>query len=135
MKFNFNFTVTARCTKIENRITTENNYSTTESIPEKIDIDLSFNEEDCENLLFKMTSYNFILNGYKVLFKFGNMMNFQCIILCKDKDSYIVTNSNQLINDVLEGYIRLRSMQKISDIMEFDFNTALDFSNIDDEIK
>ena len=54
--------------------------------------------------------------------------NYLAIILVPlDDDSYIVKNPHQLILDVLEGYIKLTTLEKIGDIIDFDFEAGLDF--------
>ena len=39
---------------------------------------------------------------------------------------YIISNHNQVLNHIHDGYIRLKVMDKLNDIMSFDFKAALD---------
>ena len=56
--------------------------------------------------------------------------------MCKDtKKIYIVRNSRQLIEDVEKGYKYLITMDKMADILEYDFKAALDMSQVEDQFE
>jgi hypothetical protein len=57
------------------------------------------------------------------------------IILYKDDYVYIITNLVQTLSKIHEGYFRLISMNKINDIMEFDFNIPEDNDEIHEEFE
>ena len=118
MKMNTTFTVIARGVDMHN----------TEGLHE--DIELTFDRSSCEKLLLRFVPCNcFLLNNqYKMVIKYNNMHELLGLIIIDNKNnkSYIVKNLSQLLYDVLDGYKRLVIMDKVSDIMEFDFKTGID---------
>ena len=118
MKMNTTFTVIARGVDMHN----------TEALHE--DIELTFDRSSCEKLLLRFVPYNcFLLNNqYKMVIKFNNMHELIGLIIIDNENnkSYIVKNLSQLLYDVLDGYKRLVIMDKVSDIMEFDFKAGID---------
>ena len=118
MKMNTTFTVIARGVDMYN----------TEALHE--DIELTFDRPSCEKLLLRFVPYNcFLLNNqYKMVIKFNNMHELIGLIIIDNENnkSYIVKNLSQLLYDVLDGYKRLVIMDKVSDIMEFDFKAGID---------
>ena len=127
MKMNFLFTVIARCKKID-RSVSESNF-----VDEKEDIELNFDIEKAGRFLFRFYNHAFNIGEYKILFKTSENGDLQGISLFKGDCIYIILNINQVINDVLKGYNYLVTMNKVVDIMEFDFNAAIDTSGIDEE--
>ena len=118
MKMNTTFTVIARGIDMHN----------TEALHE--DIELTFDRSSCEKLLLRFVPCNcFLLNNqYKMVIKFNNMHELIGLIIIDNENnkSYIVKNLSQLLYDVLDGYKRLVIMDKVSDIMEFDFKAGID---------
>ena len=118
MKMNTTFTVIARGVDMYN----------TEALHE--DIELTFDRSSCEKLLLRFVPCNcFLLNNqYKMVIKFNNMHELIGLIIIDNENnkSYIVKNLSQLLYDVLDGYKRLVIMDKVSDIMEFDFKAGID---------
>ena len=118
MKMNTTFTVIARGVDMHN----------TEALHE--DIELTFDRSSCEKLLLRFVPCNcFLLNNqYKMVIKFNNMHELIGLIIIDNENnkSYIVKNLSQLLYDVLDGYKRLVIMDKVSDIMEFDFKAGID---------
>ena len=118
MKMNTTFTVIARGVDMHN----------TEALHE--DIELTFDRHSCEKLLLRFVPCNcFLLNNqYKMVIKFNNMHELIGLIIIDNENnkSYIVKNLSQLLYDVLDGYKRLVIMDKVSDIMEFDFKAGID---------
>ena len=118
MKMNTTFNVIARGVDMHN----------TEALHE--DIELTFDRSSCEKLLLRFVPYNcFLLNNqYKMVIKFNNMHELIGLIIIDNENnkSYIVKNLSQLLYDVLDGYKRLVIMDKVSDIMEFDFKAGID---------
>ena len=80
--------------------------------------------------MLRFVPYNcFLLNNqYKMVIKFNNMHELIGLIIIDNENnkSYIVKNLSQLLYDVLDGYKRLVIMDKVSDIMEFDFKAGID---------
>ncbi len=127
MRMNFIFTVIARCKKFDR------NRSESDFVDEKEDIELSFDLEKAARFLFRFYSHAFNIGEYKILFKTSENGELQGISLFQGDYIYLVLNTNQVINDVLKGYNYLITMNKVVDIMEFDFDAAIDNSNIDEE--
>ena len=125
MKMNTTFTVIARGVDIYNA----------EALHE--DIELTFNRRSCEKLLLRFVPCNcFLLNNqYKMVIKFNNMHELIGLIIIDNENnkSYIVKNLSQLLYDVLDGYKRLVIMDKVSDIMEFDFKAGIELQTETEE--
>lgn len=49
------------------------------------------------------------------------------LLALKDNDIFIIKNPHQLLKDVLEGYTKLIALNKISSIIDFDFEAGLEF--------
>ena len=59
-------------------------------------------------------------------------------MVLKDQDGkiYICTNFKQVLSDVHDGYLRIKTFDKLVDIMEFDFKAGIDLQNpIEDEFE
>ena len=134
MKINFNFDVIARCKVYHG--------DSNESL-ETEDISLSFNLEKAADFLFKFGSNSFMFDEYKAWFKYDNNGHLSGFVLTKPRlvgdnggYTYICTNFKQVLNDVHEGYIRLQMLDKITDIMEFDFKAGIELQNpVEDEFE
>lgn len=120
MEFATHFSIVARCKKFNKNF---------ESDPVTEDITLKFNQLTAASILFKFGPDAFALEDYKVLLKYNNKHNLACITLHKDDYMYIISNHNQVLNDIHDGYIRLIVMDKLNDIMGFDFKAAVDVIN------
>ena len=118
MKMNTTFNVIARGIDMHN----------TEALHE--DIELTFDRSSCEKLLLRFVPCNcFLLNNqYKMVIKYNNMHELLGLIIIDNKNnkSYIVKNLSQLLYNVLDGYKRLVIIDKVSDVMEFDFKAGID---------
>ena len=130
MKMNFSFSVIARCKKFETGVDITPN---TQS--EKVDVELHFDMERAMRFLFRFFEPGLMIDDYKVILKNNMTGNFECIALFKDEYTYIVLNENQVINDVIKGYNYLVTMNKVTDILDFDFNAALEFQQKDYEVE
>lgn len=51
------------------------------------------------------------------------------LLVLEDNDTFIVKNPHQLIKDSLEGYVKLTTLDKISSIIDFDFDAGLEFQD------
>ena len=130
MKMNFLFSVIARCKKFETGI-----YITPNTPSEKVDVELHFDMERAMRFLFRFFEPGLMIDDYKVILKNNMTGKFECIALFKDEYTYIVLNENQVINDVIKGYNYLVTMNKVTDILDFDFNAALEFQQKDYEVE
>ena len=130
MKMNFSFSVIARCKKFETGVNI-----TPDMQSEKVDVELHFDMERAMRLLFRFFEPGLMIDDYKVILKNNMTGNFECIALFKDEYTYIVLNENQVINDIIKGYNYLVTMNKVTDILDFDFNAALEFQQNDDEVE
>ena len=115
MDLNIDINVIARCRVFMNG-SAENEY--------KEDVELTFNANSAEKFLFRFYEPTLTVDGFKLMFKYNNRGTVEGIILYKENSTYIVTNPNQLINEVLKGYYQIKSLYTISDIMSFDFEAA-----------
>ena len=104
-------------------------------------LELSLDKESAEKFLFRFYNPTFNIGDYKFIFNYDNMHEFKYLsIVHTNKDEqencfYVVTNINQLVSDILEGYMQICSMEKVANIVEFDFECALeDISTIEEEM-
>ena len=95
---------------------------------EKVDLEFELDEKLAGNFLFRFAPSIFKLNDYNVAIS-------KSIILTKDNYVYIVNNTVKLLSDIHEGYFRIISMNKLNDIMEFDFNIPEDNDVIHEEFE
>ena len=122
MRLNFSFTVTARIAEIND----------TNSIT-KEDIELEFDIPRCEAFLMRFYE-EIIVDNYKIKFTYTDSHQVSAIYLqdVHTKTIYVVVNAKQVFMDVKKGYRYLVVMDKMADIMEFDFNAALEFQDQQD---
>ena len=130
MKMNFSFSVIARCKKFETGVDITPNIQS-----EKVDVELHFDIERAMRFFFRFFEPGLMIDDYKVILKNNMTGNFECIALFKDEYTYIVLNENQVINDVIKGYNYLVAMNKVTDILDFDFNAALEFQQNNNEVE
>lgn len=122
MRMNFSFTVTARLVAMNN-------------ISDKLDstdIELEFDITRAETFLFRFNNGELLIDEYAILFRYDESGRIKGIYAKKDKDLYLITNSNQLVEEVIKGYQYLINMDKLSDILEFDFKKAIDAQDLAD---
>ena len=130
MKMNFSFSVIARCKKFETGVNI-----TPDMQSEKVDVELHFDMERAMRFLFRFFEPGLMIDDYKVILKNNMTGNFEYIALFKDEYTYIVLNENQVINDIIKGYNYLVTMNKVTDILDFDFNAALEFQQNNNEVE
>lgn len=121
MKFNMNFTIKIKCDhyrKID-----------TELIEKDIELELNIDKEIASNIIFRFTPPIFNIGKYNVVMKTNDLGILKMIFLNTNDEVFIITNINQFMADVVEGYIRIRTTEKITSIMEFDFETSLQDSD------
>jgi len=102
---------------------------------EKLELEFDLDEKMAGNFLFKFSPSMFEMGEYKVGIRFDQFFKMINIILTKDDNVYIVTNMVELLSKIHEGYFRIISMQKLNDIMEFDFNLQEDYDEIHEEFE
>ena len=130
MKMNFLFSVIARCKRFEAGVDITPNTPS-----EKVDVELHFDMERAMRFLFRFFEPGLMIDDYKVILKNNISGKFEYIALFKDEYTYLVLNENQVINDVIKGYNYLVTMDKVTDILDFDFNAALEFQQKDYEVE
>ena len=130
MKMNFLFSVIARCKRFEAGVDITPNTPS-----EKVDVELHFDMEKAMRFLFRFFEPGLMIDDYKVILKNNMSGKFEYIALFKDEYTYLVLNENQVINDVIKGYNYLATMDKVTDILDFDFNAALEFQQNNDEVE
>ena len=89
------------------------------------DEEFSINETEAENFLFCFTAKHFKVNEYyvKIIYHEDHTLIY---LEDEDKTTWIVMNRGQVFNDILNGYLMLRTMDKFSSIINFDYEAALD---------
>lgn len=120
----FKFSVTARCHKYSNNSIINDGNDWNHYDVE--DIILDFDHDLALKFISRFVPPNLKINEYKVQFKCDN--NYQVVgLVLHDKDNmYICTNWHQVANDVLKGFLQISTLDKIVDIMEFDFKAGID---------
>jgi len=116
MRMNFSFTVTARLVPMN-------------TDEDKFDIELEFDQSRTEAFLFRFSTAELLFDDYIIMFKYDESFRVNAIY-ARHKEHrdklYLVTNSNQVVNDVIRGYNYLISMDRMADLLEFDFKKAID---------
>ena len=102
---------------------------------EKMDLKFKLSEKEAGYFLFKFYPGYFELEGYKVGISFDETNKMKNIVFRKDDNIYVVTDIVQVLSKIHEGYFRLITMNKINDIMEFDFNIPEDNDEIHEEFE
>ena len=127
MKLNITFDITLHCDHFKKCSNQE-----FEKLSSVYNIDLNLTKEEAYNFIFRNGTNNFKVGEYTVNIHQEDTIG---IALIRDNNVYIVTNVKEVINDIIEGYIRIRTTEKLSSIMEFDFETCYkeDDSGIIDE--
>lgn len=120
MKMNLGFTVIANCSVAIDEIGQINH--------EKKEIELSFDIESAQKFIMRIGPDIFDLNDkIKIRFLRKDDVISTLLLIVKDDCSYIVTNHEQLLRDVHEGYLKIQALDKISTILDFDFEAGLEF--------
>jgi len=135
MKINHTFCVTISANKYPKLDKSISYEGTLKDKIEKVDIKLSLDERSAADFLFKFSPSIFILDGYTIGMKYDKYHKLKNIVLTKDNNVYVVTNMIKLFSDIHEGYFRILTMNKINDIMEFDFNLEEDYDDIHEEFE
>ena len=102
---------------------------------EKIDLEFELDDKTAGNFLFRFFPSMFKLNGYNVCMRYDNSFKLKNVVLAKDDYVYIVSDTLKFLSDVHEGYFRLIAMNKVNDILEFDFNLEEDYDEIHEEFE
>ena len=122
MQFNFGFNVTASC----------NVYNESTELIDKTTIILDLDLNSASNFIFKFRQNRFEVNEYIANFKYNEKNEIIAIVLFKEDKVYVVTNPHQLLSEITEGYFRVRTMQKLCNIIDFDFETYNSTTTLDD---
>lgn len=122
MKMNMKFTVVARCRVYED------DKSYTE------DLEFTLDKNQAAMFLFRFCQNPFAIGEYKIMLKENNGTLNAITFTDNERKRYIVTNMNQFISNIHEGYFRILAMDKISSIIEFDFDQTYN-EDIEDEFK
>jgi hypothetical protein len=92
-------------------------------------IEIEFTKEAAEKFLFRFYDPIFDIDGYKFIWNYSNksgITRLSALTLSKGDNLYIVRNLNQVIQDCLTGYIQICAMEKAANIVDFDFETAIE---------
>jgi hypothetical protein len=96
------------------------------------DIELTFDINSARKLLFKFTGRYLLLGEYNIIMNQEDNNNYISIV-DKDHNLYLVTNVNQLLNEVIAGYDNLVVLNKMIDILNYDYSTLDNNNNVEDE--
>ena len=124
MKMDVKFSVTALCNKYYREYVEKEMDSKVISSKEIV---IPITPEIAANFIFRFAPSVFDLpdTEYRVQLKFNNMYVLKGICLLTDEFIYVVKNTNQVLSDIVEGYIRTRMLEKVSSMLEFDYERAL----------
>lgn len=132
MQFDISFNVNASCIKFIKTDNGQLQWENKESEKEKSRrtlIDLEISDKEAPYFLFKFAPDVFAIKGYHVVMKHDKLESgVETIMLFPDDDQdhvYLVSNIEQLLASINEGYFRIKMMQKLSSILEYDFETSL----------
>ena len=125
------FKVTARCNVYEKDMNAVGNSSYNEEDFRKIDFTIALDEEKARNFIFRCGERYFTVGEYRVAIREnGNHMPVIQMVNSKDNTMLIIMNTEQFMNQVLEGYTRLVALHKINSMFEFDFDTAIEAQDL-----
>lgn len=117
MNINSIFNVTAICNHFKS--------GEEKAIENDVNITLSIDPNLAIKFIFRFSpSVIELSENFKAVFKYDDTNNLIGLAFIKEDDIYVVKNLNKVFSEITEGYIRLRLLNKISNIMEFDFETA-----------
>lgn len=86
---------------------------------------IHFSLEDAEKFLFRTSGAILEIDNMKILFKYDiPNMCVGAVFLLDSGRKWLITNHKQIFNDVKEGYIKLLALEKIGDIIDFDFGAV-----------
>lgn len=135
MKINSTFKVLFKVNKYQKTDNSIKQEGTLQDKVEKLELEFELDEKMAGNFLFKFTPSVFTINGYVIGIKYDEHNRLKNIILTKEDNVYLVTDIIKLLSDIHEGYFRILTMNKINDIMEFDFNLEEDYDEIHEEFE
>lgn len=105
-----------------------------EIIQKHMPIDLKLSKDDAANFIFRFGSNAFDIQDYHVVMKYNEVNElFGIALINKDNDIFVVVNTNSFLAQVTEGYVRARTTEKITAMMEFDFEAYSELGEIPDE--
>ena len=107
----------------------------------KEDIELTLNMDQAAKILFRFEDYHIMIGDFKLRMYTDKNKNTTLTYSLFKRDEmgkvyeYLITNTNQFISNVHEGYFRLLAMNKFSSILEFNFENELDPDEVEDEFE
>lgn len=116
MKLNIDFEVIAICRKLN-------------SEDDNIIIKLKISKEEASNFIFRFSPSIFKCDKYNVVLKFNDTGILKGIALLYEDNIFIINNFNEFLADIVEGYISIRTTEKLTGIMNFDFENSLEDSD------
>ena len=128
MKMDLGFTVIANCISIEaiEKINDGSDYRSME-------ITLHFDIDTAKMFATKLGPNSFEIpvgedyHEAKIIFsRKSSDPDYLAILLSVDRDMYIIKNPHQILRDVLEGYTKLITLDKIASIIDFDFDAGIE---------
>lgn len=105
-----------------------------EIVQKHMPIDLKLSKGDAANFIFRFGSNAFDIQDYHVVMKYNEVNElFGIALINKDNDIFVVVNMNSFLAQITEGYVRARTTEKITAMMEFDFEAYSELGEIPDE--
>lgn len=120
MNIKMSFNVVFRCAVYED-INSKESYNDS--------IEIEFNKDTAEKFLLRFYDPIFDIDGFRFMFQFSNktgITKLASLTLSRNNVLYIVRNLNQIISDVLQGYVQICTMEKTANVMDFDFESAIE---------
>ena len=91
-------------------------------------IDINIDKFSAANFLYRFSPNKFICDKYIFVLKFDDKHRLTNIMFKEtdkeDSNIFLVINMEQVLHDINEGYIRIRTLEKMSSLLEFDFEDA-----------
>ena len=123
---NINFEVKAICEKLDDS-------------KEKLELALVFDLNSAEKFFSRFSNNSDITtadNKYKIKFNYSADGNIIGIILISDEyGSMIIINPKEVAIMVITGYNKVITLNKVNNMLDFDFETANDLFNMTEELE
>ena len=112
MRLNMSFNVTVETKRFKT--------GETEDAGENVDLEFVMTALDAGLFLFKVSKNVFEYSGYKVYIATDNLSGeIKGIAFNNDEYSYVVRSKNKFMSDILDGYEKIRLLEKMAGIAEY----------------
>jgi hypothetical protein len=129
MQINMNFEVEAKCYEFSSIKELKNieNYRT--ATIEKVT--LKMNKFDAANFLYRFSPSSFNIGDYKIALRFDENHSLSGIMMKNNKSNniFLVINFDDLLYQINEAFIRIRTLEKMGALLELDFEDSIKMDN------